>query len=214
MVAVLAGIGIDAMCSRGSPFVLAVCALLILIGGVDMAMVSRPNLHYVWMWEVPHGPPPINFAQYQRDPAIAESSVVRDRRGVVNCYVYTDWPTNAKGSNDQGYLGEQYLLGPGTVTLTRWTPNRLEYAVDAPAASSVMVINQNYDPSWRVMSGQGKTFSQDGLLAVHVPAGKNQIVLRYISMAAIYGMIISMLTALAAFVLIRWESRHPLRADS
>ncbi len=214
MVAVLAGMGIDAVCSRGSASVLAVCVLLILIGGVDMLVVSRPNLHYVWMWEVPRGLPPINFTQFQRDPAIAESSVVRDSQGVVNCYVYTDWPTNAKGSNDQGYLGEQYLLSPGTVTLARWTPNRLEYTVDARDASSVMVVNQNYDPSWRVMSGQGQTFSQNGLLAVRVPAGKSEVVLRYISMAAIYGMIISILTALAAFLLIRWESRHALRADS
>ena len=213
MVAVLAGIGIDAMCSRGSPSVLAVCALLILIGGADMLMVSRPNLHYVWMWEVPRGLPPINFVQYQRDPAVAESSVVRDRQGVVNCYVYTDWPTDVKGSNDDGYRGEQYLLGPGSVTLTRWTPNRLEYTVDAPSAA-VLMINENYDPSWRVTSGPGQTFSQDGLLAVHVPAGKSQVVLRYISMAAMYGMIISMLTALAAFMLIRWESRRPLRAES
>jgi hypothetical protein len=213
MVAVLAGIGIDAMCSRGSPSVLAVCALLILIGGADMLMVSRPNLHYVWMWEVPRGLPPINFVQYQRDPAVAESSVVRDRQGVVNCYVYTDWPTDVKGSNDDGYRGEQYLLGPGSVTLTRWTPNRLEYTVDAPSAA-VLMINENYDPSWRVTSGPGQTFSQDGLLAVHVPAGKSQVVLRYIGMAAIYGMIISMLTALAAFMLIRWESRRPLRAES
>jgi len=213
MVAVLAGIGIDAICSRGSPTALAVCALLILIGGVDMFMVSSPNLHYVWMWVVPPNLPPINFVQFQREPAVAESSVVRDRQGVVNCYVYTDWPTNVKGSNDEGYRGEEYLLGPGSVTLARWTPNRLEYTVDAPSAS-VLMINQNYDPSWRVMSGLGQTFSQDGLLAVRVPAGKSQVVLRYISMAAIYGMIISMLTALAAFVLIRWESRHPLRADS
>ena len=213
MVAVLAGIGIDAMCSRGSPSVLAVCTLLILIGGVDMLMVSRPNLHYVWMWEVPRGLPPINFVQYQRDPAVAESSVVRDSQGVVNCYVYTDWPTDVKGSNDDGYRGEQYLLGPGSVTLTRWTPNRLEYTVDAPSAA-VLMINENYDPSWRVTSGPGQTFSQDGLMAVHVPAGKSQVVLRYVSMAAIYGMIISMLTALAAFMLIRWESRRPLRAES
>jgi hypothetical protein len=213
MVAVLAGIGIDAVCSRGSPTALAVCALLILIGGVDMFMVSSPNLHYVWMWVVPPGPAPINFAQYQRDPAVAESSVVRDRQGVVNCYVYTDWPTNVKGSNDDGYRGEQYLLGPGSITLTRWTPNRLEYTVDA-ASASVLMINQNYDPSWRVISGHGQIFSQDGLLAVHVPAGKSQIVLRYVSMAAIVGAAISILTAFAAFMLIRRGSRHPLRADS
>lgn len=210
MVAVLAGMGIDAVCSRGSPAALAVCAFLVLVGGVDLLLVSHPNLQYVRMWVVPPGPKPIDFAQYRRDPAIAESSVVRDRQGVVNCYVYTDWPTDVKGLNEPGYRGEQYLLGPGTVTLARWTPNRLEYVVDAPG-TSVLVVNQNYDPSWRVTSGPRQTFSQDGLLAVRVPAGKSRIVLRYISVAAIWGMIISILSAFAAFMLFRWESRPPPR---
>lgn len=95
--------------------------------------------------------------------------------------------------------------------LEKWTSNRLEYAVDAPVPS-VMVVNQNYDPSWRVTSGPSQTFSQDGLLAVRVPAGKSRIVLRYISIAAICGLIISMLTAFAAFVLIRWESPRRFEA--
>ena len=131
--------------------------------------------------------------------------------GSTYCYEYTVIETPAAGFNEATYRGEQYLLDPGTVTLTRWTPNRLEYAVDAGAASSVMVINQNYDPSWRVTSGRGQIFSYGGLLAVRVPAGKSQIVIRYISMGAIVGLAISMLTALAAFILFRWESRHPLR---
>jgi hypothetical protein len=76
------------------------------------------------------------------------------------------------------------LLGRGKVTLERWSPNRLEYTVDA-AEPSVLVINQNYDRSWRVVSGPGDTFSQNGLLAVHVPAGKSRTILRYISTEAI-----------------------------
>jgi hypothetical protein len=210
MVAVLAGIGIDAVCSRGSPAALAVCALLILVGGVDLILVGPPNLRYALMSVVDPGPPRIGFAQYHREPALVESSVIRHHEGVVNCYTYTDWPTEAKGWNEPGYRGEQYLLGPGTVTLARWTPNRLEYLVDAPEPS-LLVVNQNYDPSWRVISGSDQTLSWDELLAVRVPAGKSRIVLRYISIAAICGMIISMLTAFAAFVLVRLESRRPLR---
>ncbi len=211
MVAVLAGLGIDVVCSRGSAAALAVSAFLILIGGVDLILVGPPNLRYTSMWVVDHGPPRIDFAQYQRDPALVETSVIRHHEGVVNCYTYTDWPTEAKGWNEAGYLGEQYLIGPGTVRLEKWTPNRLEYAVDAPVPS-VMVVNQNYDPSWRVTSGPSQTFSQDGLLAVRVPAGKSRIVLRYISIAEICGLIISMLTAFAAFVLIRWESPRRFEA--
>ncbi len=213
MVAVLAGIGIDAVCTRGSRAALAISAFLIVIGAVDMLMVGPANLRYVLMGVVGPGPTHGEFAQYKRAPALAESSVIRDHQGVVNCYVYIPWPTDVKGWNEPGYRGEQYLLGPGTVTLARWTPNRLEYAVGAPAPS-VMVVNQNYDSSWRVTSGPGQTFSHDGLLALQVPAGKSRIVLRYISIATICGMIISILTAFAAFVLIRWESRRPLRDDT
>ncbi len=210
MVAVLAGLGIDVVCSRASPIALAASALLVIVGAVDMFVVGTPNIHFLLGNIVAPGSTHGEFAQYLRVPALAQSAVIRDHQGVVNCYEYTNFTTDAKGWNEPGYRGEQYLLGPGTVKLTRWTPNRLEYAVDAPAAS-VMVVNQNYDPSWRVTSGAGQTFSQDGLLAVRVPAGKSRIVLRYISLAAICGMIISILTAFAAFVLIRWEPRRRLR---
>jgi hypothetical protein len=156
------------------------------------------------MWVVPPGQTRSDFAQYRRDPAIGESSVVRDRQGVVNCYVYTEWPTDVKGWNDTDYLGEQYLKGPGTVRLQKWTPNVLRYDVDAPAPS-VLVINQNYDPSWRTVSGAGSTFSDNELLAVPVKAGKSQVVLRYLSMPALYGLAITIFAVLCALMLVRIE---------
>ncbi len=210
MVAVLAGIGIDALTIRGSSGALAACVFLVVLGAADMFIVGTPNLRY--FATAGTNPPETarsDFAQYLRPDALAQSSVIRRHEGVVNCYVYTGWPTNAKGRNELGYSGEQYLLGPGTATVAQWTPNRLEYAVDTPR-SSVLIVNQNYDPSWRVMSGVGKTFSQDGLLAVPVPAGKSRIVLRYISNAAVLGIAVSILTAFAAFVLFRWGSRRTL----
>jgi hypothetical protein len=210
IVAVLAGIGIDALCSRGSITALAVSALLILVGGVDMFMVGPPNLSYfATAGTVDPGPPRIDFAQYLRAPALTQSSVIQHHEGALNCYVYTGWPTQAKGWNEPGYRGEQYLLDAGTVRLARWTPNRLEYVVDAPKPT-VLVVNQNYDPSWRVRSGAAQTFSRDGLLAVKVPAGQSRIELRYISFAAICGMIVSIVTGFVALILIRQESRRPL----
>jgi hypothetical protein len=206
MVAVLAGLGIDVVCNRGSPVALAISALLIVIGGVDMLLVGPPNLRNVSLGVVDPGPPRNDFAQYMRATALAQASVLQHHEGVVNCYMFAPWPTVAKGWNEPGYRGEQYLLGAGTVTLTRWTPNRLEYAVDAPAAS-VMVVNQNYDPSWRVTSGTGPAFSQDGLLAVRVPAGKSHVDLRYTSRAVLYGFAITLLTAIGAIVLFRLERR-------
>ena len=204
MVAVLAGIGIEVACSRGSHAALAGSAFLVIMGAVDMLMVGPPNLLYVSYGVADPGPPRMDFLQYERNSALVQTAVVQHHEGVVNCYMYTGWPTQAKGWNEPGYRGEQYLLDPGTVTLARWTPNRLEYAVDAPAPS-VLVVNQNYDPSWRAMSGTGQIFSWGGLLAMRVPAGRSRIVVRYISNATICGMVVSMLTAFAAFVLIRWS---------
>ena len=211
MVAVLAGTGIDAVCSRGSRAAVAISALLILIGGVDLVLVGPPNLRYVLLNVVGPGPTHGEFAQCDRPPALAESAVIRDHQGVVNCYMSPPWPTEVKGWNEPGYRGEQYLLGAGSVTLVRWTPNRLEYAADAPG-SSLLVVNQNYDPSWRVMSGADQTLSWDGLLAVRVPAGKSRIVLRYISIAAICGFIITLLTAIGTVVLFR--TTHRVSAES
>jgi hypothetical protein len=79
----------------------------------------------------------------------------------------------------------------------------------------VLVVNQNYDPSWRVMTGAGRTFSRDGLLAMRVPAGKSLIDLRYISSAVLYGFGISLLTLIGAIVLFRIERRvTPITKDS
>jgi hypothetical protein len=210
MVAVLAGLGIDVVCSRASPIALAASALLVIVGAVDMFVVGTPNIHFLLGNIVAPRSTHGEFAQYLRVPELAQSAVIRDHQGVVNCYEYTDFTTDAKGWNEPGYRGEQYLLGPGTVKLTRWSPNRLEYAVDAPAAS-VMVVNQNYDPSWRATSGAGQTFSQDGLMAVRVPAGKSQVDLRYISRAALYGFAITLLTAIGAIVLFSMSAASPRR---
>jgi len=128
---------------------------------------------------------------------------------VVNCYVFTGWPSEVKGWNQPGYRGEQYLKGPGTVRLLDWTPNALRYQVDTHNPS-VLVINQNYDPAWRVISGAGPAFStEDGLLAVPVVAGKSQVALRYLSLPALYGLAITILTILSAIMLARIERVPP-----
>ena len=211
-VGVLASFGSEAILKRFKTWGVYVVCLTLCAMLVDFWQVSVSNLRYVVSGEL-HNPVAASssFRQVrdQSDNRMLAASLADE--GSTYCYEYTGIRTPAAGFNEATYRGEQYLLDPGTVTLKRWTPNRLEYAVDAGAASSVMVINQNYDPSWRVMSGHGQIFSYGGLLAVPVPAGKSQIVLQYISMAVIVGAIISMLTALAAFMLFRWESWQPLR---
>ncbi len=212
VVAILAGFGFDWLAARARPWGAIAASLLMVAAATDCWLVAVSIYGGIFSYPAHPGPAMASFRQIRNVPNTNSMLLpAMQNEGILVCYEYTYWPTSAVGFGQPGYRGEQYLLGPGSVTLVRWTPNRLEYAVDAQAPS-VMVVNQNYDSSWRVTSGPGRTFSQDGLLAVRVPAGKSRIVLRYISIATICGMIISILTAIAAFVLIRWESRRPLRA--
>ena len=208
-VGVLASFGSEAILKRFKTWGFYVICLTLCAMLVDFWRVSVPNLRYVVSGE-PYNSVAASssFRQVrdQSDTRMLASSLANE--GSLHCYEYTAIGTAAAGFNEPTYRGEQYLLGPGSVRSTNWTPNAIDFVVDAPVTTT-MIVNQNYDPSWRVTSGANQTFSQDGLLAVRVPAGKSRIVFSYISIAAIWGMIISMLTAFAAFVLIRWESRRP-----
>ena len=81
--------------------------------------------------------------------------------GVASCY--EGWGimpnSKARGYNQPDYLGEEYLLGQGSVRLSHWTPNKLSFEVES-AAPSTMIVNQNYDPGWRVIEGKGSLDQQ------------------------------------------------------
>ena len=82
------------------------------------------------------------------------------------------------GYNEQGYRGDYYLLDAGKVTETLWTPNRLSYEVNASEPTS-LVINQTMYPGWHLADGDGLVYPENGLIAVRVPAGRQQIELVY-----------------------------------
>ena len=101
--------------------------------------------------------------------------------GAVHCWGYgiaADMPTTVVGYNQANYAGEYYLVGPGQVAQIEWTPNRLRYHVSATAPTQ-LVLNQNYIPGWRVERGVGDLASRGGLLSVRLPAGSQDIMLRF-----------------------------------
>ena len=166
------------------------------------------------------GPPNLKHIFTVSQPEIAESQVFRQQAavgarfnmthtaqanmGVLDCYEYTDITTNAKGYDQPGYKGEQYLVGPGTVQLTQWTPNALSFDVIA-LAPSVLIVNQNYDYGWHLAHGRGELYSNDGLISVRLPSGKQRLVLAYVSNPLRFGVAISLLTLAAMLVLLRYE---------
>jgi hypothetical protein len=73
--------------------------------------------------------------------------------GTRGCYVALEWKP-APGIVD-GRVPQARLEPPtaGTISPTRWSPNRLAFDVqlDAPA---VVIINQNYESGWQVNGGE------------------------------------------------------------
>jgi len=210
---VMAAFGIDFLCRRGSAGIIA-AAMLVALCGFDLWDVNLPNLGYY----VDRDPPPlsedIGFHQVWNQSTGSMYPMTRANLGAMNCYEYTGFPTRVIGSNQPGYRGEQYLLGPGNVTIAKWTPNALTYDVVAPR-DTTLVVNQNYDDGWGVASGNGEVFSYNDLLGVRIPAGTQHLMLIYRDKYFSLGVIITMLTMLAALLLWFAERRgHGLRATT
>ena len=201
---VIAGYGADFVCYRlgriGAVLGLALIAAAIgdawLVGVSNLAQVVDSNDFPVVVQE---------FRQFATGrPATTMYPLAKSSRGDPTCYEAIPVAISAVGENEKGYRGEQYLLGPGSVHLSEWTPNALSYDIDTPA-SNVMVINQNYDSDWRLIEGSGEVFSQDGLIAVHLPAGSQRIKLAYRSYFFLVGAAVTVLTFVVTIVL--WRKR-------
>src|SRR5581483_1039252 len=174
---------------------------------VDCWIVCAPNFGHAVVEQVETVAADPVFRQDFNPTALTMLPIARANRGALNCYDYTDFRAAATGFNRPGYRGEQYLLGPGVVRLTRWTPNELEFEVAAPRAD-VLIVNQNYDPGWRLEAGRGEVFSSNGLLAVRVAPGRHQLALRFRDRGFLPGALISLLALIAAMALLRFETRR------
>jgi hypothetical protein len=211
LIGLMAGFGADFLAGWFKPLGPVLAAFLLLIAIVDAWTVDRPNMDAPVVGEIEPVTPAPQFIQVFEDPW-SQVAIARSNRGALHCNEELDFclvdRMKVIASNQPGYRGEYYLLGPGTLAQRRWTPNALSYDVVTPGAN-VMVINQNYDSNWRLAGGAGEVFSHGGLLAVRVPAGAEHLRLLYRSIMFWLGAVISLLTcALTAVAWIR-ERRRP-----
>jgi hypothetical protein len=213
--AVMSGFGFDWIQKRGRRFGPAIALTLIAVATVDCLLVATPNYWYV-VGKPESDLPPLSsdgFRQVAREVTHHELYYAQHNAGVKHCY--EQWPTAIKGYDEIYYRGEQYISGPSTVRLEKWTPNVLEYDVDAALPSDLLIINQNYHQSWRLVSGSGGVLDFGafplreipgmrvipGLLAVQVPAGHQRIELRYRPASVIAGTAITVITLLVSLTL-------------
>jgi hypothetical protein len=184
--------------------------VLIVLGLLDSLIVGTPYLAHAFDRVEPRIAYSTEFRQSYDLDVFNMTVEAQADLGFVRCYEYTAFPTNVRPYNQPGYRGEQYMRGPGTVKLIKWTPNALIYRVDAPAAS-VMVVNQNYDAAWELARGGGEIFSDNGLLAIRVPRGSQTIGLVCRGSAFAIGAIISLITLLGGIALFLRERWRVLR---
>jgi len=108
--------------------------------------------------------------------------------------------------------GPQHLLAlPEGAAAERsgWSPNLIRFRVDTPV-ENLLVLNQSYRDGWRA-GGKGVVVEpREGLLAVRLPPGVREVVLRYRPPSVLIGLGISMLTAV---ILAVWTVRSRFRRE-
>ncbi|HTY54244.1 MAG TPA: hypothetical protein VMB26_03535, partial [Candidatus Binataceae bacterium] len=174
-VSVLAGSGAEMLCAKLRRVGPWLAGVLLLAGLVDVWIVGPPNLGLIFRDSTPTLTRSMQFRQMRQLGAkFNMTHVAQANMGALECYEYTDIDTNAVGYDETGYKGEQYLTGPGMVDLTRWTPNALSFDVTVFSPSE-LIVNQNYEAGWHLAQGLGKVSSDRGLIAIHLPAGRQHL---------------------------------------
>ncbi|MGA9723653.1 MAG: hypothetical protein WBQ86_14435 [Candidatus Binatus sp.] len=175
----IAAHGADFVCRRTKPWGPRAIGAVLIIGLSDAWLVGPPNLRYLFHYPAPTAQYASQFRQFWSDNTQVMTDYNESNLGAVHCYGSASIPPSVVGYNQANYSGEYHLVGPGQITQIEWTPNQLRYHVSATAPTE-LVVNQNYFPGWRVERGVGDLASQDGLLAVRLPAGSQDITLRFL----------------------------------
>jgi hypothetical protein len=124
------------------------------------------------------------------------------QRGTLSCFDDYQVPQSPELRGDlphEEYLADQTA---GTVTRTSWSPNAIAMHVDVNKDARV-IVNQNWHPGWH--TNVGEIVSDKGRLAVKVPPGVSDVVVRFMPRSGIGGTVTSLL-ALAACIGL-WRAR-------
>ncbi len=127
-------------------------------------------------------------------------------RGSLACWEAYAVPQAAKLRADAA--SESWLADPtaGQLVEQRWTPQQLDFHV-ALERPTRLIINQNFHRGWK--SAAGSVVSDEGLLALELPAGTRDVSLRFAPTSAVGGAWVSVLACVLALALLRWRVSTP-----
>lgn len=192
-VSVMAAFGIDALQRSPGPGGRSAATIFVALCVFDLWRVGTPNIRYAVEFNLPPIEDRLPFHQFYEGSVYSMFDLARYNMGAMNCFEYTNFPTHVIGSNQAGYRGEQYLSGPGTVTVSRWSPNELSFDVATPGAN-LLVINQNFDDGWRLIENGQDIMPFKGLLAVRLKPGTQTVTLKYANRYFNIGAIVTFLS--------------------
>jgi len=213
-VSVLAALGAQFVCDHWGRWGPRIAVVLLSVGLIDSWVVGSPNYRYLFHYHIDRPPSSSSFRQFWVDTPIFMTYIAQAKMGSVNCQGFGyNVPPNKMlfGYNQQGYRGE-YFMTDGTVAQTKWTPNRLAFDISATAPTT-LVINQNFDNDWHVASGNGTMTSDQGRLAVAVPAGHQQLTLYYEPEHMVLALLVTVAGWVAFFLLWWWERPRAARGS-
>jgi len=213
-VGALAALGAQFVCDHWGRWGPRTAVLLLSIGLLDAWVVGSPNYRYLFHYHFERPQRSASFRQLWVETPIYMTYIAQANMGSVNCQGFGyNVPPNGMllGYNQQGYRGE-YFMSDGTVKQTEWSPNRLSFDVSATAPPT-LVINQNFDIDWRLESGNGTMTSEQGRLAVELPAGHQQVTLFYEPEHIVLALLVT-LAGWVAFVLLWWWEHPPAARGS
>lgn len=134
----------------------------------------------------------------------SEYPMFLSNQGVVEgCYEAIPVSQNAVCIDKGNYKGEIFLENTtGEVKLKYWSPNEMIIKTSV-LAKGLLVINQNYDPGWKIKKPTGRRVkSLEGLLSTDVFPEDEEVVFYYSPLSFIIGSTMSLASLLVVVIYI------------
>jgi hypothetical protein len=202
---------------------LALAALALAIG-VDVALVAqKPMRDAMWMVAPDAIPRAAEFSSAQHPPYYYRRPdwagpmylAMLGNTGVIDCYGAPPFTgQGALARTDPRYHGEAFVDGGGAARVARWSPNRVDLAVEGAAAGARLVYNMNFDEGWSATVRQGEAaralavFADRDRIAVALPAGASEVTLSYVPVGLRTGLALAALSSLALAAGVLWQRRR------
>ncbi|MFQ5498838.1 MAG: hypothetical protein ACE5FH_04120 [Candidatus Zixiibacteriota bacterium] len=121
----------------------------------------------------------------------AYQNFLANRGSLISPWLSACHPSRALVDAANNVLSEYFLSGSGTILQRHFTPNQIDYKIDAESKAE-LVIGMGYDRGWLAEDGRG-LFERQGLIAFKLEPGLQTVVLKYRALYFAYGLAISLL---------------------